>query len=391
MNELLAPASTIEKAILAFENGADAIYIGLNKFSLRKRASNIDFKNLKNLVENADKIDKKVYVTSNIIPKNSDLKDVKKFFKSLKKTKVHGVILSSLYFIKVARKIGLNVFISTQLSATNSYAIKYYEKLNAKRVILARELTLDDIKDLKSNIELEIFIHGGCCMSYSGRCILSNIMTKRDANRGDCAHSCRWIYKLYDDGKKISDKEFSLSSKDLKTISYINEILKLKNVQSYKIEGRMKSENYLATIINIYRYLIDNSNNLKENDFYMLEKEILTAGGREYVIWGINNDFSNNTQIYKFIKTSPKQNFIALVIDYDDTNKRCYVKCKNKFYNNSKAYLFSKNGKSEDFIISNLCDEKNNHVEFANHPEEVYSFKLDMKCERGNLLKIIYE
>lgn len=314
MSELLAPASTIEKAMLDFENGADAIYIGLNRFSLRKRASNIDFKDLKKLVDYANKKGKKVYVTSNIIPKNSDIKNVKRFFKMLKKVKVHGVILASLYFLDVAKKVGLNTFISTQCSVTNSYAIKYYENLGAKRVILARELKIDDIKNLKSKVELEVFIHGGCCMSYSGRCILSNIMTSRDANRGDCAHSCRWVYKLYDGGKKILDKEFSLSSKDLKTIRFLKEILKLSNVQSYKIEGRMKSENYLATIINIYRYLIDNCDNLKEEDYDMLEKEVLTAGGREYITWGINNDFSNDTQIYKFIKTSPKQNFIGLVL-----------------------------------------------------------------------------
>ena len=391
MSELLAPASTIEKAMLDFENGADAIYIGLNRFSLRKRASNIDFEDLKKLVDYANKKGKKVYVTSNIIPKNSDIKNVKKFFKMLKKVRVHGVILASLYFLDVAKKVGLNTFISTQCSVTNSYAIKYYENLGAKRVILARELKIDDIKNLKSKVELEVFIHGGCCMSYSGRCILSNIMTSRDANRGDCAHSCRWVYKLYDSGKKILDKEFSLSSKDLKTIRFLKEILKLSNVQSYKIEGRMKSENYLATIINIYRYLIDNCNNLKEEDYDMLEMEVLTAGGREYITWGINNDFSNDTQIYKFIKTSPKQNFIGLVLSYSEKDNRCYVRCKNKFYNNSRVYFFSVNGKSEDFLISDLKDEKNNFVEFANHPEGIYSFKTDIKCEKGSLLKIIYE
>ena len=256
--ELLAPAGDLEKAYTALRYGADAVYVGGKKFSLRARASNFEIEDIKTLVAYAHRHHKKVYVTMNIVAHDSDLDGLDEYIKTLDKIKVDAVIVSSPYIIERVRKLAtkMSAHLSTQASVTNHLAIDFYQKLGVTRVVLAREVTLAEIKKIAALVDtpLEVFIHGGMCSALSGRCVLSNHMTLRDANRGGCAHSCRWNYTLYHDEKELPGT-FNIGSKDLMALKYIPALIESK-VSSLKIEGRMKSAYYLATVIRAYRMLV---------------------------------------------------------------------------------------------------------------------------------------
>ena len=287
--ELLAPAGNLEKAKIALMYGADAVYVGGKAFSLRARASNFTIENLQELVLFAKGLNKKVYVTTNIIPHDEDLTGLEEYLLALEKIGVNAIITSSLHIILTAKKItkNLEVHLSTQMSSSNSETINFYKDLGITRVVLAREVTLDEMKIIseKSSLELEVFIHGGMCVSYSGKCVLSNHLSLRDANRGGCAHSCRWNYHLYQGNKKLTKKNefFNMGSKDLMALRFIPDLIDM-NIASLKIEGRMKSSYYLATIVRCYRKAIDlyyEKGLLTEEDFACLINEINKAENRQ--------------------------------------------------------------------------------------------------------------
>ena len=247
--------------------GADAVFIGGQNFSLRARASNFTIDDIKEACEFAHERGKKVYITTNIIPHNEDLEGVLEYLKQLEEAKVDAIISASPYIIDQAlENTSLEVHLSTQQSAYNTHTVNYWYEKGVTRVVLARELDKYQIKDLteKTKADIEVFIHGGMCMSFSGRCSLSDNMTERDANRGGCAHSCRWNYELISDGQKVSESTFSMSSKDLEALEHIPFLMDA-GVSSLKIEGRMKSLHYIATVVSTYRNLIDT---------YLKEKEI---------------------------------------------------------------------------------------------------------------------
>ena len=269
--ELLAPAGNLEKAKIALMYGADAVYVGGKIFSLRARASNFSKEDLKELCEFARSLNKKVYVTCNIIPHDEDFKLLDEYLVYLNEIGVNAIITSSISVMNKAKTLApkVEVHVSTQTSITNSLAIDFYESIGATRAVLAREVSIFEIEKIKKNtfLELEVFIHGGMCASYSGRCTLSNYMTSRDANRGGCAHSCRWNYNLIMGKKQINlpNEYFNMGSKDLMAIEYIPKLIEL-GVESLKIEGRMKSVYYIATVVRSYRMLIDDyyENGLKK-------------------------------------------------------------------------------------------------------------------------------
>ena len=262
MIELLAPAGDLERAKVAFDYGADAVFIGGKRFSLRAKASNFDLVQIKEAVDYAHQFQKKLFVTVNMLPHEDDLDGLDEYLKELNQCQVDAIIVASLSIAKRAIDLNLNfeVHLSTQLSITNSKAIEFYKSIGIDRVVLARELDLSMIESIQSKhlIDTEIFIHGGMCVNYSGRCTLSNQMTLRDANRGGCAQSCRWYYAFKIGDELISDQmhPFTMSSKDLQTLKWIKRFVELK-VNSLKIEGRMKSAHYLAVVVGTYRRLID--------------------------------------------------------------------------------------------------------------------------------------
>ena len=254
MIELLAPAGDLEKLKFALLYGADAVYVGGQNFSLRANAKNFSLSDLKEATSFAHKYQKKVYVTVNIIFHEEDTAGLEEYLWSLSEIGVDAVIVSDVYVIELIRdkKIPLEVHLSTQASVLNSWAAMFYKSLGVTRIVLAREASKEDILAIKeaTGLELECFVHGAMCTSFSGRCVLSNVVTNRDANRGGCAQICRWTFK--------TDEEpiFSMTSKDLNMVSHIEEMIQL-GVNSFKVEGRMRGIYYIATIMKTYRELLD--------------------------------------------------------------------------------------------------------------------------------------
>ena len=288
--ELLAPAGNFEKLKTAFYFGADAAYIGGKDFSLRSFADNFTREEMQKAVELSHKLGKKVYVTANIFAKNADMGAMEDYFAFLQSIGADAAIISDSGVFYAARKSApkLAVHISTQANLTNKYAVKFWREQGATRAILARELSLKEISEIRDfvpDIELEAFVHGAMCISYSGRCLLSNYLSGRESNRGECVQACRWKYQirkkdeLSDSGWLDMEEDgrgaYILNSKDLNMSAHIKEMQKA-GVTSFKIEGRMKSEYYLATVINAYRRCLDEGYN------GIVERELLTAAHRDY-------------------------------------------------------------------------------------------------------------
>ena len=271
MLELLAPAGNMEKLKVAFRYGADACYLGGKKFGLRAFADNFDKDELREAVNYAHDLGKKIYVTVNIVAHNNDFDGLDEYLCYLEKIGVDGVIVSDIGIITIAKTCApkLDLHVSTQANITNKYAAKFYCDLGAKRLVLARELSLDEIKEIRdfipNDVELEVFIHGAMCISYSGRCLLSKYLSERDGNRGACIQACRFEYTMCEksrNGEEYTIQEdergtYILNSKDLCMIEYIDKLVEA-GVTSFKIEGRMKSPYYVATVVNAYRRAIDN-------------------------------------------------------------------------------------------------------------------------------------
>ncbi len=392
--ELLAPAGDLEKLKIAILYGADAVFIGGLKFSLRSRASNFTLDDIKEACKFAHEHNAKVHVTCNILPHEIDTEGVRDYLASLEEAGVDAIICASPLIIEEALKTKMEVHVSTQESTLNSKMVKFYEDLGVHRVVLGRELDLASIKEIKekANVDIEAFIHGGMCVSYSGRCMLSNNMTNRDANRGGCAHSCRWNYDLHIDGKKINEDEyFAMSSKDLCSISVLKEYLKT-NVNSFKIEGRMKSIHYIATIVKTYRNAIDEyyeTGDIKNIDYYM--KQIAKAENRETSTGFLKGMTTVNEQLYDLFSEIPTQSFIGLILDYNKETKYAKVEVRNYFKINSNIELFRSKGKDEKFFLTEILDEEFNPIIEANHPKSIVYIKIPYDCSYWDMLRLTDE
>lgn len=291
--ELLAPAGNMEKLKMAFHYGADAVFLGGKMFNLRAGSQNFSDEELKEAVEYAHSMGKRVYVALNIIPHNDELEQLPEYVKYLEEIKVDGVIVADLGVFQVVKEnSNLNISVSTQASNTNWRSVRMWKDLGAKRVVLAREISLDNIAEIRAkvpDIELEVFVHGAMCMSISGRCLLSNYMTGRDANRGDCAQSCRWKYNLVEETRPneympvFEDERgtYIFNSKDLCTIEMIDKILDL-GVDSLKIEGRMKGIYYVSNVVKMYKDAINKyySGNYEYDPKWL--EEIKSTSNRSY-------------------------------------------------------------------------------------------------------------
>lgn len=389
--ELLAPAGDLEKLKIAILYGADAVFIGGEEFSLRSRASNFTLADIKEATDFAHKHNAKVHVTCNIVMHNIDLDGLLAYLKALEAANVDAIITSSLYMLKLAKEnTNLEVHMSTQLSTLNTEGVKLFEKLKATRVVLGRELNLSEIIAIKknSNLEIEAFIHGGMCSSLSGRCMLSNNMTNRDANRGGCAHSCRWNYNLYANGQKVNQAGdyFSFSAKDLEALKFIPSLIDNK-IDSLKIEGRMKSIHYVATVTNTYRQLIDeyyeNGYIADYNKYYdMLKKaenRLLGTGFYEH-------DVTINEQLYVLNLSVPTKNFIGIVLEYDRENKRCHIEQRNYFKVGDLVEVFTPT-KSFTLRILDLYTEDGEAIEVARHPKQKLYFTSDIVLEPYDMLR----
>jgi len=380
--ELLAPAGDLEKLKIALIYGADAVFIGGQNFSLRARASNFTLDDIKEATEFAHERNKKVYVTTNIIPHNEDMVGLIEYLKELEIRNVDAIISASPYIIDMALKhTNLEVHLSTQQSASNTNTVNFWYNKGIKRIVLARELDKYMIRDLikKTDADIEVFIHGGMCMSYSGRCSLSNNMTDRDANRGGCAHSCRWSYDLIDDDQKITENKFSMSSKDLEALEQIPFLIDA-NVKSLKIEGRMKSLHYIATVVNTYRKLIDDYNHKKIIDsFEPYLTELEKAENRLASHGYLEGMPTINEQLFNQVSEQPNQLFIGLVHSYNHHTKVLIFEQRNYFEKGVKAEMFMPNGKIIDFEIDFMTDIELNELLVARHPKQMIMTKVDFE------------
>lgn len=392
--ELLAPAGNLEKAKIALLYGADAVYVGGKQFSLRARASNFTIEDIKELCDFSRNLNKKVYVTMNILPHDEDLVTLEEYLKQLNECGVNAIITSSLYIIKTCEKVAPNIerHVSTQMSITNSSTIEHWKKMDVSRVVLARENTLCEIETIAKNtdLELEVFIHGGMCSSYSGRCVLSNHMTERDANRGGCAHSCRWNYNLYDGKRKITKNGefYNIGSKDLMAVRFITKLIDL-NVASLKIEGRMKSTYYLATVVGCYRKLIDlyyKNKNITEEEFKWFETEISKAENRLTSIGFFNGIPSVNEQLYDTRCEQPTQEYIGYVLDYRDGT--AMIEQRNYFCVGDLVEAFGPNIPNTRFVIEKLIDVETNEFQtVARHPLQKFYINSPVILSKHDMIR----
>ena len=371
--ELLAPAGSFDKLKTAFHFGADAVYMGGKNFSLRSYAENFDREQMKQAIDFAHSLGKKVYVTVNIFPSNRDFGELEDYMKYLQFVKADAVLLTDPGLIALTKKVApeLPVHISTQANVTNAYTARFWQEQGAERVVLARELSLPEIKEIKDKcpgLQIECFVHGALCISYSGRCLLSSYLTDRDSNRGECVQACRWKYKLIEESRtdplEIEEDErgsYILNSTDLNMISHIED-LRNAGIDSFKIEGRMKTVYYVANVVNAYRRAIDLQNPTKEQ-IELLEQETYKCKNRGYST-GFYYGRDTAKQTYSKEQKTDGYNFIAVVLDA--VGDGYLVEMRNRFKTGDKLEILSSGDDfGKLFEVARIVDESNNEINDA--------------------------
>lgn len=393
--ELLAPAGDLERLKTAILFGADAVFIGGKQFSLRSRASNFDLATIQEAVNFAHQHNSRVHVTVNMIPHQDDLEGLDEYLIALDAIGVDAIIVASVYILKRAKALTKNfeIHISTQYSITNSKTIQFYKKLGADRVVLARENSLSELKLLKehSSLPLEVFIHGGMCVNYSGRCTLSNYMTLRDANRGGCAQSCRWKYEIFDQKTTISDEKvlFSMSSKDLNAIDVLPDLIKM-GIASLKIEGRMKTEYYIATIVSAYRRAIDDlyKGSLTSDAVVLAAKrELLNAENRETFSGFYLSQPNRSGHLYGVNGANVNQNFVAKVLNYDVTTNLATLEIRNHFSKGDRLEVFGPTLKPTSFVSQKMINSDNEITHRFFKPMEVVLLEVPFVVNEGDFVR----
>ena len=393
--ELLAPAGNLEKLKFAFLYGADACYIGGRNYSLRANAKNFSIEEIQEAVKYAHNLNKKVYVTVNIVFHNEDIKGIKEYLIALSEAKVDAIIVSDPLIIDIINdnNINLKVHISTQASTLNYEAVSFWKSQGVERVVLAREMSKNEIKEIidKTGMEIETFVHGAMCSSYSGRCVLSNYFTKRDANRGGCAQICRWEFPLYDKNNNMieSETKFTASSKDLMMLTKVKEMIEI-GIVSLKVEGRMRSNYYVATVINTYRNLIDDyyENKLTEEKVEYYQKILDRVANREATVQFWDKLPTVNEQYYLGRNEVSNQDFLGIVKDYDETTSMVTITERNYFQTGDEVEIFGPNIKPFSFKMPDIYNEDGEKVNIGKHPEEILKFKLDKKVYPNDMIRI---
>ena len=393
--ELLAPAGSLEKLKVAFHYGADACYIGGRDFSLRANATNFSIDEIKEACDIAHELGKKIYVTVNIVFHNEDVKGLEEYLRSLEEAGVDAIIMSDPWLISFVKekKINLELHMSTQASTLNYESVNFWKDLGVSRVVLARELHYTEIKEIidKTGMEIETFVHGAMCSSYSGRCVLSNYFTNRDANRGGCAQVCRYCFDLYDDNeeKVESDTEFTMSTKDLSLISMLSKMIEI-GIASLKIEGRMRSNYYIATVVSTYREAIDSyyDGTLDEEKLAYYKKILNRVANRDSEEQFFNTFPDVKGQYFLGRQEVSNQDFLGIVLDYDEENKIVTITERNFFKKGDVVEIFGPKTKTFTFIVPDIYNEDGELVDAARHPEEIIRFKLDILVRKDDIMRI---
>lgn len=390
--ELLSPAGDLERLKTAVRFGANAVYIGGKKFSLRSRASNFDIEDIREGVEFAHAHGSHVHVTCNMVLHDEDFEGAEEYLRTLGEIGVDAIICQSMAFAAISKRVAptMEVHLSTQCSTLNLKTIEFYKELGIDRIVLARELNLNEIEHIVKNspLPIEVFIHGAMCMSYSGRCMLSNHMTLRDANRGGCAQSCRWKYHMYDGEEEISPADclFSMSSKDMMAAEYLTRLIDM-GVASIKIEGRMKTAYYIAIVVGAYRRLIDEYASGKELDFEEFKRELAYAENRPASIGFYEGLPKSKDHLYGVNGAGVLQEFVGYVLDYDEEHKHAVIEVKNHFVSGAELEVFGPKLPATKFMANTLIDEEGTVVEVANKPTQILRIPLDFKVSKHDLIR----
>lgn len=398
--ELLAPAGNFSKLKTAVYYGADAVYIGGKSFSLRALSDNFTDEEITRAVEYAHGKNVKVYVTVNIFAKNSDLDNAKEYFGFLYSVGVDAVLITDIGLIDLCKEVAPNlpIHLSTQANTLNKYAVRAWKNYGLERVVLARELSLSEIAEIRQfvpDIELEAFAHGAMCISYSGRCLLSNYLNGRDSNRGECVQACRWSYELREKNKggeyyPIEEDErgsYILNSKDLNMISHIDEMVKA-GVVSLKIEGRMKSEYYLATVINAYRRAIDEyckiGDKYKENS--MFYDELIKTSHRAFTTaYTLGDNF--DTVNYSDSQSVGEKQFIA-VVTKGTAGGYTEIEMRNRFKKSDVLEILSPSENfNKTFVVNEMYDEDGNEIVDAKIVQQKIRIKCEYDLREGDILR----
>ncbi|MBM7854043.1 putative protease [Desulfohalotomaculum tongense] len=399
--ELLAPAGDLEKLKSAIIYGADAVYLGGKQFSLRAGAANFGRQELAEGVEFAHRHGANVYVAVNIFAHNQDIETLPGYFSFLEDVGVDGVIVSDPGVLTVLRRTApdLPVHLSTQANTTNYVSARFWQEQGVKRIVLARELSLEEIKQTAArvDVELEVFVHGAMCMAYSGRCLLSSYLTGRDANRGDCAQPCRWKYHLVEEKRPgqyfpVLEEErgtYFMSSRDLCLIEYIPQLIKA-GVKSFKIEGRMKSVHYVSTVVKSYRQAIDRYFADPQN--YTLDErwmeEISKVSHRDYTTGFILGPPGREAQSDKPSQYRRDYSFVGIVRRYDQGTGMALVEQRNNFAVGDKVEVFQPRGENFTFTVREIYSEEGEPQSSAPHPQQ--RLKIPMQpVERWSMLRKI--
>ena len=391
MIELLSPAGDFERLKFALRYGADAVYIGGKNYSLRANAINFTNEEIKEATKFAHSLNKKVYVTVNIVLHDENIDGLKEYLLFLDSVNVDAIIVSDIYIMSLWKELNLKMelHVSTQASTLNKETALFYKELGASRVVLAREASEQDIKEIKdyTGLDLEAFIHGAMCTSISGRCIMSNYATNRDANRGGCAQVCRWNFALDDENGNELGENYQMCPKDLNMAIYIKDMIDA-GVNSFKIEGRMRSIYYIATVLSSYRKIIDDVINNRINDktinYYL--KVLNRCANREsnpHFFKGLPN---YKDQYYNGNREVSNQDFLGVVLSND--NGLITLEQRNYFKKGTIVEFISPNFEETEYTIEDIYDEDMNLIEEANHAQMIVKFKTDIPLCKDDIMRL---
>ncbi len=401
--ELLAPGGSLEKLKTAIEYGADAVYVGGEAFSLRTAAENFSIEELKEGIEFAHKRGKKIYLTANIIPHNDDIKKFENFITKMSPLGFDAVLIADPGMLDIVKELApeMQIHISTQANNVNYRSAMFWHRQGAKRVVLAREMSFAEIAEMRENIppdlELEAFVHGAMCISYSGRCLLSNYLTSRDANQGSCSHPCRWKYSLVEEkrpGQYMDVFEndrgtFIFNSKDLCMIKHIPELVK-SGISSLKIEGRVKTAYYVATVVGAYRREIDRYFADPENYKFNPEEldELCKVSHRPYTTGFYYHKPDSQTQVYTSSSYIREYNLVGIVLDYDEETRIATITQRNRFFKGDEVEIMHPMKPYFRQVIGDMVNEDGESIDVANHAEMIVKFKTDRPVAKGDMLRM---
>ncbi len=387
MTELLAPAGDLDRLKLALLYGADAVYVGGKDYSLRANAKNFSIPELKEAVEFAHNLNKRIYTTVNIVFHDNNLIGLDDYLKELKKINVDAVISSDIVAIRKAKKYGLDIILSTQASTLNYEAINFWKNEGVTRIVLGREATREDIIKIKkeTNVEVECFIHGAMCTSISGKCVLSNYCTNRDSNRGGCAQICRWVFNT--ENKELP--EFSFMSKDLNMSSFLKDMIE-NNIDSFKVEGRMRSVYYIGTVIMCYRKMIDKilNNTFTDKDEKYYTKVLNRVANRETVPQFYNKFPTYEESYFGDRVEVSNQDFLGFVLDYNKVDGIVTLEERNYFKVGDVVEFIGPNIDTLEYKIEEIIDEDGNNIEVARHPKMIVKLKVPFKLPKYAMMRV---